>query len=51
LNVLVLIVENEVIGGKRLDDSRAIRIHVIIDLVLVGLGVFADTGADIARKS
>ena len=49
--MIVFIVEDEVVGGKRLDYSRAVGIYVIINFVLGGLGVFADTGANVACKS
>ncbi len=46
-----LVVEDEVVGNKSLDNCFARWISVMIDFILSGLGVFAQARSDVATKS
>jgi hypothetical protein len=49
--MLPLIVEVEVVGNKSFDDCCIRRISVIINLILSGLGVFAQARPNVVTKS
>jgi hypothetical protein len=48
---LLLIVEDEVVGDESLDDHLARWISMMIDIILSGLGVFAQARSDVATES
>jgi hypothetical protein len=50
-DTLPLIVEDEVIGNESFDDCCTRRTSMIIDLILSGLGIFAQVRLDVATKS
>jgi hypothetical protein len=50
-DTLPIFVEDEVVGNKSFDDCCTRRISVIIDLILSGLGIFAQARPDLATKS
>ena len=50
-DVLLLIVEDEVVGDESLDDRFTRRIGMMIDFILSNLGVFAQARSDIATES
>jgi hypothetical protein len=50
-DTLPLIVEDEVVGSESFNDCCTRRISMIIDLILSGLGIFAQARADVATKS
>ncbi len=50
-DVLLLIVEDEVVGNECLDDRFTIWIGMMINFILSGLGVFAQARSDVATKS
>ncbi len=50
-DTLLLIVENEVIGNESFDNCFTRWISVMIDLILSGLGIFAQARPDVATKS
>ncbi len=50
-NLPFLIVEDEVIGNKSLDNHFTRWISVMIDFVLSGLGIFAQARSDVATES
>jgi hypothetical protein len=50
-DALFLIVEDEVVGNESLDDRFTRWIGMMIDLILSGLGVFAQVRSDVATKS
>ncbi len=50
-DTLPLIVEDEVVGDESFDDCCTRRISVIINLILSGLGIFAQARPDVATKS
>ncbi len=50
-DMLPLIVKDEVVGNESIDDCCARRISVIINLILIGLGIFAQARPNIATKS
>ncbi len=45
-----LIVEDEFVGNESCDDCYTRRISVIINLILSGLGIFAQARPDVATK-
>ncbi len=49
--MLPLIIEDEVVGNESFDDCCTRRISVRIDLILSGLGIFAQARPDVATKS
>ena len=49
--MIVFIVEDKIVEAKRLDNTRAIGVDMIINLVLHGLSIFADARANVGRKS
>jgi hypothetical protein len=49
-DMLPLIVEDEVVGNESFDDCCTRRISVIINLVLSGLGIFAQGRQDVAES-
>ncbi len=50
-DTLPLIVEDEVVGNESFDVCCTRRISVIINLVLSGLGIFAQGRPDVVTKS
>jgi hypothetical protein len=50
-DVLLLIVEDEIVGDESLDDRFTRWIGIMIDLILSGLGVFAQARSNVATKS
>jgi hypothetical protein len=50
-NALLLIVDDEVVGGKSLDDRFTRWIGMMINFILSGLGVFAQARSDVVTKS
>ncbi len=50
-DTLPIVVEDEVIGNENFDDCCTRRISVIIDLILSGLGIFAQSRPDVATES
>jgi hypothetical protein len=50
-DMLPLIVEDEGGGNESFDDCCTRRINVIINLILSGLGIFAQARPDVANKS
>ncbi len=50
-DMLPLILEDEVVGNESFDDCCARRINVIINLILSGLGIFAQARPDVATES
>ncbi len=50
-NVLLLIVEDEVIGNESLDDRFTRWIGMMINFILSGLGVFTQARYDVATES
>jgi hypothetical protein len=49
--VLLLIIEDEVVGDESLDDLLTRWISMMIDFILSGLGVFAQARSNVATKS
>jgi hypothetical protein len=49
-DTLPLIVEDEVVGNESFDDCCTRRICVIINLILSGLGIFAQARPDLVTK-
>jgi hypothetical protein len=50
-DTLPLIVEDEVVGNESFDDCCTRRISVIIDLILSGLGIFAQVRPNVVTES
>jgi hypothetical protein len=50
-DVLFLVIEDEVVGNESLDNHFARWISVMIDLILSGLGIFAQARSDVATES
>jgi hypothetical protein len=50
-DVLLLIVEDEVIGNESLDDRVTRWISMMVDFILSGLGVFAQARSNVATES
>ncbi len=50
-DMLSLIVEDEVVGNESFDDCCTRRISVIINLILSGLGIFAQARPNVATES
>ncbi len=49
--VLLLIIEDEIVGNESLDDHFTRWISMMIDFILSGLGVFAQARSDVATES
>ncbi len=50
-DLLLLIVEDEVVGNESLDDRFTRWISMMIDIILSGLGIFAQTRSNVATES
>ncbi len=50
-DILPLIIEDEVVGNKSFDNSFTRWISVMINFILSGLGIFAQTRPDVATES
>ncbi len=50
-DALLLIIEDEVVGNESLDDCFTRWIGMMIDFILSGLGVFAQSRSNVATKS
>ncbi len=50
-DALLLIIEDEVVGNESLDDRFTRWISMMVDLILSGLGIFAQSRTDVATKS
>ncbi len=50
-NALLLIAEDEVVGVESLDECFTRWIHMMINFILSGLGIFAQARSDVATKS
>jgi hypothetical protein len=50
-DTLPIIVEDEVVGNESFDDCCTRRISMIINLILSGLGIFAQARPDVVTKS
>ncbi len=50
-DMLPIIVEDEIFGNEKFDDSSIERISMIVDLILSGFGIFTQARPDVAAKS
>ncbi len=50
-NVLLLIIEDEVVGDESLDDCFTRWISMMIDFILSDLGIFAQARSDVVTES
>ncbi len=50
-DTLPLIIEDEIVGNESFDDCCTRRISVIMDLIVSGLGMFAQARSNVATKS
>ncbi len=49
--MILIIIEDEVIGNESFDDCCTRRMSVIVDLILNGLGIFAQARPNVATES